>query len=395
MGFNSILEMPVHKFEVLPPEDPAPVGTVVVPNSIFGLPIRKDLIFKAYWWYRRKLAGFDKTMMLYKWEWPGSNKKFRSQKKSGKGRMGRRKAPGMFDGVHTHALRPKDWGTQKLNAKVRWLCLRMMLSAKFLQDGIKVVDSFNLQSHKTKHLVQYLRRLLGRKCHSALLVHEGHLDVNDHCRWASAHIPAVHRENVEGVSVYSLLKYHQVVITEAALTKLIREIQRFPKEKRWGQKFATPDGMPAPVPEKVPGWNTEWIQKKERLKNAEFRLREFYHEQQKWKWSTEIKGPLRIPRHDALAGFRIKDFVLTPEKPVWEKLESLYVDDEPLEGDPEDEEFADLVGTLEASHVESEARRSTLIRDRAEVASQGLKALAGKSRAAVSGKVGSGKDAGT
>ena len=43
-------------------------------------------------------------------------------------------------------------------------------------------DSFNLQSHKTKHLVQHLRRLLGHRCHSALLVHEGNLDINDNCR---------------------------------------------------------------------------------------------------------------------------------------------------------------------------------------------------------------------
>ena len=47
---------------------------------------------------------------------------------------------------------------------------------------ILLKDSFNLQSHKTKHLVQHLRRLLGHRCHSALLVHEGNLDINDNCR---------------------------------------------------------------------------------------------------------------------------------------------------------------------------------------------------------------------
>merc|ERR1712232_1480687 len=44
VGFNSILEIPIHKLECLPSDDPPPVGQVTVPNSIFGLPIRKDLV---------------------------------------------------------------------------------------------------------------------------------------------------------------------------------------------------------------------------------------------------------------------------------------------------------------------------------------------------------------
>lgn len=376
VGFNSILEIPVQKFETLTAANPEPVGTVVVPNSIFGLPIRKDIVHKAYWWHRRKLAGYQGEMQLYKWEWPGSNRKIRSQKNSGKGRIGRRKAPGRWDGVHCHALRPRDWGKKKLSKRLVWLAVRTMLSVKFAQNAIKVVDSFNLQSHKTKHLVQHLRRILGRRCHSAMLVHEGHLDINDNCRWATAHVPAVRRENVEGVSVYNLLKYHQLVITETALMKLIREIQTYPKKRGWGQRYATPDGKPAPVPEKVEGWNTAWIEKKERLKNSEFRAREFFKEQQKWKWSTELKGPLKIPKNDPVAGFRIKDFLLSPEKPIWDKLESLYVDDEPLEEEPEEEEFAELVGAMEKGWLRGEAERSSLIQNRDEIEQTGLRGLA-------------------
>eukprot|EP00439_Symbiodinium_sp_Y106_P029475 s7211_g3.t1 len=119
VGFGASLELPVQKFEVLDTEK-TELGSVVVPNSIFGLPIRKDLIFKAYWYHRRKLAGYQDTMQLYKWEWPGANRKFRTQKKQGKGRMGRRKAPGRFEGSHCHALRPRDWGRKKMNARTLW-----------------------------------------------------------------------------------------------------------------------------------------------------------------------------------------------------------------------------------------------------------------------------------
>merc|ERR1740138_558784 len=161
------------------------------------------------------------------------------------------------------------------------------------------------------------------------------------------------------------------------------EIQSYPKKRGWGQRFATPDGRPAPVPEKVPGWNDGWIEKKERLKNAEFRAKEFFQEQQKWKWTTTLKGPLKVPRRDPLAWFRVKDFVLSPEKPVWEKLESLYVDDEPLEEDPDEEEFEELVETMEGNLRSGEARRSDLIEDRSEIEAKGLRDL---SIAAVAGR---------
>lgn len=376
VGFNAILDVPINKFECFPPDNPPAIGSVVVPNSIFGLPPRKDLVYKAYWYHRRKLAGYNSTMQMFKWEWPGSNRKVRTQKKSGKGRMGRRKAPAKFDGSHVHALRPRDWGAQKFNLKAKWLCVKVMLSVKYMQGALHVVDSFNLQSHKTKHLVQHLRRLLGRRCRSAMLVHEGHQDINDNCRWASAHIPAVHRENVEGINVYNLMKYHEVVFTEVSLAKIIREIQGYPSKLKWGQQYATPDGMPAPIPEKVPGWNTAWVARKERLMNAEYRQKEFFHQQQKWKWSPEIKGPLKVLKTDPLAGFRIKDFLLEPERPVWAKLEDLYADDEPLDEEPEADEFDDLLESLEGGHqASSEETRSALISPNEDIEATSLQAL--------------------
>ena len=101
-------------------------------------------------------------------------------------------------------------------------------------------------------------------------------------------MPAIRRENVEGVSVYNLLKYHQVIITELALTKLIKEINSFPQKmsalessfgalrrlkelvsspfearkchRDWHQRFATPDGKWVEPPKKVEGWNAAWIE---------------------------------------------------------------------------------------------------------------------------------------
>eukprot|EP00913_Durusdinium_trenchii_P032965 g30860.t1 len=240
-------------------------------------------------------------MMFYKWEWPGSNKKFRSQKKSGKGRMGRRKAPGRWEGTHCHALRPRDWGKTKVNVRVVWQALKCMLSAKYVQNSLTVVDSWA----------------------------GANLDINDNGRWASAHIPAIRRENVEGVSCAAARR---------------KEIQSFPKKMNWHQKFATPDGTPAPVPSKVEGWNNAWIEKKERIRNSEFRAREFFKESLKWKWSHDLKGPLKLPQSDDMKGFR-------------------------------EEEFDELLSQLDALEERSAMPGGGLIQDKADITRHGLRQL--------------------
>merc|ERR1719230_727693 len=100
---------------------------------------------------------------------------------------------------------------------------------------------------------------------------------------------------------------------------------------------------------------------------AEFRAKEFFQESQKWKWSTALKGPLKLPKSDPLAFFRVKDFLLEPEKPVWEKLESLYVDDEPLEEQPDDDEFTETIDLMASNEERGESRQTSLIEDVTEV----------------------------
>ena len=341
VGFNSILEIPVFKMEILTMVDEAKpaedklrdeIGTVIVPNDIFGVPIRKDLIHRVYWWHRKAMAGYREEMQLYKWEWPGSNKKARPLLNRGLPKMGKRKAPGRWDGSVSRPVRPSDF-REKMQRRLVWSATKSMLSAKFAQGQITLVDSFNLSSHKTKHLVTHLRSLMGPKCNSLLCVHSGTSDVNDNFRWASAHIPQVRRENVTGVNVYLLLKYRHVLMTEEALATLVKNIHEYPSKCGWLPQHATPDAKPAPAPEPQPGWDAEWRERRQRLQRCEFRAREFWLEQKNWKWSDTLRGAIKIPKDDKLEGFRLKNFGAQVEKP-WERFElhELYAEDtEPLE----------------------------------------------------------------
>lgn len=111
VGFNSILEMPLYVFE----EEGTlaePRRFVKVPNDIFGLPLRPDILHRCYMFCRRAKAGYSEDMQLYKWEWPGSTKKWRKQQKAGRARIGWKKSPGKYLGVFAHPVRPGDQRTK-------------------------------------------------------------------------------------------------------------------------------------------------------------------------------------------------------------------------------------------------------------------------------------------
>jgi 50S ribosomal protein L4 len=369
VGFNSILKLPIFKFERLQStssdsksDQDRVVDDVILPNDIFGVPLRKDLAFRAYQFYRRALAGYQETMQLYKWESVGRNAKHRKQLETGRSRMGRRKAPGKYEGVFAHPLRPKDW-RQGINRRVVHKALKVMLSAKFAQGEITVVDSLEIGSHKTKNLVLHMRNLLGTRVSSVLIVHEGRGDVNDNFRWASAHLPQIRRENVEGVNVYNLAKYRQLVITEKALHKLIFMINDYPRKMGWVPTNATPDGKPAPIPEQVPGWNTEWLEKRRKLQESEFRGKLLAEERRKWKWSPLLRGPLKVPSNDHLKGFRVKDYSLfeTSNNQRLQKYEfqELFNDDEPIVINSDDN-IDDIIETDNSTNAVVDLRKLRL-----------------------------------
>ncbi|OEH77559.1 50s ribosomal protein [Cyclospora cayetanensis] len=400
VGFNTRLVLPVHSFEAWegeerqPPEliahgavspvSPAAFGDSVpapappslrvllsseVPSEVFGQPLRPDILHQVYWHTRRAIAGWTERMQLYKWEWPGSSRKVRPQTvKTGMARMGWRKACGKYLGVQTHPLRPHDQ-RNKCNKRLLWRGVEQALSAKFAQEQLVLVQNLCLTSHKTKHCVKHLRRLLvrratalsrcassfasagsdlrleavrlpspcsGTRCHSALLIHEGHEDVNENFRWATAHITGVKRTDVAGVNAYTLLKHRMVIITLKALKQLLFELHQQQQQRL--PRYATPDGRPAPPPSPVPGWADEWIEIKTKEREAKFDRQRIRELATKWTWSSEPKGLLKVPRFDPLRGFRVGRFSSEEVPEAGSKYDDLYADEEPLDEDGEDME---------------------------------------------------------
>lgn len=58
------------------------------------------------------------------------------------------------------------------------------------------------------------------------------------------------------------------IITLKALKQLLYELRQQHQQRL--PRYATPDGLPAPQPQAVPGWAQEWIELKTKEKEAKF-----------------------------------------------------------------------------------------------------------------------------
>ena len=88
----------------------------------------------------------------------GGGRKPWRQKGTGRARQGSIRAPQWYHGGIVFGPKPRDYDI-KMNKKERRLALKSALSYKLLNDELIVVDSFDVESAKTKEMVNILNKL--------------------------------------------------------------------------------------------------------------------------------------------------------------------------------------------------------------------------------------------
>ena len=133
------------------------VKTVELPSEIFEAPINTSLMHQAL---NRQMAnarlGTHKTKS--RGEVSGGGKKPYKQKGTGNARQGSRRAPQYRGGGKVHTPRPRDY-TLKMPKQMRRAALRSALSAKAADLQIVVVDQLNLDTPKTKSVLEAFGKL--------------------------------------------------------------------------------------------------------------------------------------------------------------------------------------------------------------------------------------------
>jgi large subunit ribosomal protein L4 len=143
----------------------------------------------------------------------GGGKKPYKQKGTGNARQGTPTAPNHVGGGVVFGPTPRDYKF-KLNRKVKQSALRSALSARYKGECMTVVNGLDLEQISTKGFAEVLDRFELKK---ALIVVDGE---NTNLELSARNLPFVKVLRAEGVNVYDILKYPNLVMTEAAIDQI-------------------------------------------------------------------------------------------------------------------------------------------------------------------------------
>jgi large subunit ribosomal protein L4 len=188
-------------------------GTVELPDHIFGLEPRSDILHRmVQWQLAKRQAGTHKTKLRS--EINRTTRKVYKQKGTGNARHGSRR-PGIFVGggkafgpvVRSHAT--------GLPKKVRALALRHALSSKARTEELIVIDKAEVKDAKTKALKMSFARL---GLENALIVDGAEVDRG--FALAARGLVNIDVLPVQGINVYDILRRRKLVLTRAAVAAL-------------------------------------------------------------------------------------------------------------------------------------------------------------------------------
>jgi large subunit ribosomal protein L4 len=189
------------------------VGEIQLADSVFGIEPNEHVLHTAVIKQRASLRqGTHKVKT--RTEVRGGGRKPYSQKGTGRARQGSIRAPQWRGGGVVFGPTPRTY-TYKLNRKVRRLALKSALSQKVLENNIVVLDALNIETPKTKVMLNVLEAL---NIDTKVLVVLAEDDNN--VMLSGRNIPGVLTINANSVNVLDLLNFNKILITQDAVKKI-------------------------------------------------------------------------------------------------------------------------------------------------------------------------------
>ena len=196
------------KFPVIDLEG-AQVGEVEASDEVFAAPVREHLLWEAVRVLRaRKRAGTAKVKG--RGEIARTKKKMYRQKGTGNARHGNARVNVFRGGGQVHGPVPRKYDLH-MNRKAMAGALRSALSLRAQDGDLIVVRAFEGPEIKTKLLAAALEKIGAPR---ALLVDGGD---NTWLKLTSRNLPRASFLDVRGLNVYDILRFPELVISEASL----------------------------------------------------------------------------------------------------------------------------------------------------------------------------------
>jgi len=188
------------------------IGQLALREDVFAVPVKTHVLHEVVLYQlAKRRAGTAKTKGRR--EIRGGGKKPWRQKGTGRARAGTSRSPVWRGGGTIHGPQPRSYD-MRVPKKVRKLALKMALSQKVIDQEFTVLDQLRLERIKTKDFATILDRFQLRK---TLVV----IPQPDELLERSArNIPNVKVLRTEGLNVYDLLNYHNVLISQETVGKI-------------------------------------------------------------------------------------------------------------------------------------------------------------------------------
>jgi len=188
-------------------------STVSVPDTVFGRDFNEALIHQIVVAYQANArlgnrAQKDRAQVKH------STKKPFRQKGTGRARAGMTSSPIWRGGGRVFPNSPDENFSHKVNKKMYRAGIRSILSQLAREDRIAIVDTFTVESPKTKLAAQKLREM---GMDSVLIITD---EVDENMYLATRNLPKVAVIEPRYADPLSLIHYKQVLITKSAVAQL-------------------------------------------------------------------------------------------------------------------------------------------------------------------------------
>jgi large subunit ribosomal protein L4 len=190
------------------------VGQAELPAELFTYPARPHLVYevvKAYLSGLRRGTHATKNRALVS----GGGKKPWRQKGTGRARVGSSRSPLWRHGGTVFGPQPHGY-VLKVNVKAKKNALRSVLSERIAEGRLLVLESLELDSHRTKDLVTRLPKL-GLDGKKVLFVDSFE---NLNLMLATRNRQELETADALHLNVYQVLGAHKTVMSHRALTQL-------------------------------------------------------------------------------------------------------------------------------------------------------------------------------
>src|SRR5690554_3094511 len=194
------------------------VGNIELSDHVFGITPHQQALFDVAT-AQRAAQRQGTSKVKNRSEVSGGGKKPWRQKGTGRARQGSIRSPQWRGGGVVFGPTPRSHSI-KVNKKVVKLALKSLLSDRFKNKKIVVVDKFELEDFKTKSLVAVLNNL---KAEGKVVIITN--EENFNLSTAGRNLPNVYVQTKQHLSVYDLTNADMYIATKDAIKKYEEELK--------------------------------------------------------------------------------------------------------------------------------------------------------------------------